>query len=324
MVAVQVTDLSAADFEGELAAAAGACLHSRPGGDFLGDLLACCWWLRDGGPQVSETWPKIIMHCQLHLKSSFTRVYVSQVPDRLFELPRRLPGHRRPHCLSHDWGKPACTAAATAWRSVLKLWSPGTCTTVRLAVAGGMPNRSRAPCTTNVGTVTSSSSCRRLGVADAPERRGGCSGKARQSTPTAPVASAVRQATRAPRERPPTTSANPRSSPASRWSTTAVQAASSWCGRSGSASPGDAVGLLDERDADPFRARDARHRHQISGSHPSSGSMTEDQRGSRLVSGIQMDVRPTVRGVHFEHRHPGDAGRLDPFVSASVTASAFA
>ena len=58
VVAVQVTDLLAADFEGELAAAAGPCLHSRPGGDFLGDLLACCWWLRDGGPQRSDTWPK--------------------------------------------------------------------------------------------------------------------------------------------------------------------------------------------------------------------------------------------------------------------------
>jgi hypothetical protein len=37
---MQVTDLPAADFEGELAAAASACLHSRPGGDLLGDLLA--------------------------------------------------------------------------------------------------------------------------------------------------------------------------------------------------------------------------------------------------------------------------------------------
>jgi hypothetical protein len=95
-------------------------------------------------------------------------------------------------------------------------------------------------------------------------------------------------------------------------------------GRSGSASPGDAVGLLDERDADPFRARDACHRYQIWGSHSSSGSMTEDKRGARLVGGIQMDVRPTVRGVHFEDRHAGDAGRLDPFVSASVAAPAFA
>ena len=93
---------------------------------------------------------------------------------------------------------------------------------------------------------------------------------------------------------------------------------------SGSASPGDAVGLLDERDAQPFRARDARDRDEIKRSYSSSGSMTEDQRGARLVGGIQMDVRPTVRGVHFEDCHPGDAGRLDPFVPASVAAYAFA
>jgi len=31
--------------------------------------------------------------------------------------------------------------------------------------------------------------------------------------------------------------------------------------------------------------------------------MTEDQRGARLVRGIQMDVRPTVWGVHFEDCH---------------------
>jgi len=50
--------------------------------------------------------------------------------------------------------------------------------------------------------------------------------------------------------------------------------------RSGRAAPGDAVGLLDERDADPHRASDPRHGHQVSRGHPSSGSVTEDKRGS--------------------------------------------
>ena len=34
VVAVQVADLAAADGEGELAAAANACVHARPRGDF--------------------------------------------------------------------------------------------------------------------------------------------------------------------------------------------------------------------------------------------------------------------------------------------------
>ena len=76
------------------------------------------------------------------------------------------------------------------------------------------------------GTATASSSESRFGAAAAPARRGGCNGNARQSTPTAPVASAVRQATRAPEDRPPTINGNPRSSPARRCSTTAVQASS--------------------------------------------------------------------------------------------------
>src|SRR5205814_4949652 len=90
------------------------------------------------------------------------------------------------HAAETTRGSQARTAAATASRSVLRLWSPCTCTTVRRAPAGGMPKASRAPCTTSVGTVTASSSCRRLG--DDPERRGGCSGNARQRTPAAPVA----------------------------------------------------------------------------------------------------------------------------------------
>jgi hypothetical protein len=65
----------------------------------------------------------------------------------------------------------------------------------------------------------------------AAERPGGCSGKARHRTPTAPVAAAVRQATRAPDERPPVTKARPDSSSPDSASRTAVQAASSSAAR---------------------------------------------------------------------------------------------
>ena len=66
--------------------------------------------------------------------------------------------------------------------------------------SGGIPNGSLSPCTTRVGTATASSSSQAalLGPAGRMD-----SGNARQSTPTAPVAAAVRHATRAPEERPP-------------------------------------------------------------------------------------------------------------------------
>ena len=44
---------------------------------------------------------------------------------------------------------------------------------VRSGPEGGMPKRSRTPWTTSVGTLTSSNSARRLGLASAPARLGG-------------------------------------------------------------------------------------------------------------------------------------------------------
>jgi hypothetical protein len=76
--------------------------------------------------------------------------------------------------------------------------------------------------------------------------------------------------------------------------------------RSGAAPSGDFVGLLDERDADPLRARDGRHRHQVSRSHAAGGPMTEDKRSSRSIGSVQVGLRQTVRGVYFERRHADD------------------
>jgi hypothetical protein len=72
-------------------------------------------------------------------------------------------------------------------------------TTVRFLLVGGVPNGSFSPWTTSVGTSTASSSGRRL-FSGWP---GGWSGNARQTTATESVSAAVRQATRAPDERPP-------------------------------------------------------------------------------------------------------------------------
>ena len=102
------------------------------------------------------------------------------------------------------------------------------------AASGGSPKGSRSPWTTSAGTATASSSARRLFSGRA---RRGASGKARQSTPAAPVAPAVRQATRAPEERPPATSAGPRSSFARSCATTAVHAVSSCAAGAGERRP---------------------------------------------------------------------------------------
>ena len=108
---------------------------------------------------------------------------------------------------------------------------PGTTTTSRPGAAGGIPNGSRSPCTISTGASTASSSASRVFSG----RPGGCSGKARQSTPAAPAASAVRHATRAPDERPPTNSgpAVRRSSASS----TASQATSSCAAGAGDLRP---------------------------------------------------------------------------------------
>ncbi len=122
------------------------------------------------------------------------------------------------------------TAAATAGVSFLSPWSPATCTTSRPGAGSGMPNRSLSPCTTSTGTETASSSSMRVGPGGFPARGGGWSGKARHSTPADPVCAAVRQATRAPAERPPVTSGTPASFPEASSSTTAAHASSSLVG----------------------------------------------------------------------------------------------
>ena len=127
----------------------------------------------------------------------------------------------------------------------MKLCVPGTTTTSRPGASGGMPNGSHSPWITSTGTSTPSSSSSRV-FSGFP---GGWTGNARQSTATASAAAAVRQATRAPEERPPATSGSPASSSPRRCSTTASQAVSSWCAGAGERRPATTVGLLDERDA---------------------------------------------------------------------------
>ena len=131
------------------------------------------------------------------------------------------------------------TASRSPFTSLRRLWLPRSLTISRSGASGGIPNGSLSPWTISTGTVTPSSSGRRVFSG----RPGGCSGNARQSTPAAP--------TRAPsgrRRARPTSGRRPaaagRRAGAARH--TAIQAASSCARRRGRLAPGDAVGLLDE------------------------------------------------------------------------------
>ena len=115
------------------------------------------------------------------------------------------------------------TAARSPGTSEASRWLPRSLTTVRPSASGGIPNGSLSPWTISTGTVDEPRAPASRVFSGRP---GGCSGNARHSTPAAPVAAAVRHATRAPEERPPVISGRPSNGSCA---TIAVQAASS-CG----------------------------------------------------------------------------------------------
>ena len=178
-----------------------------------------------------------------------------------------------------------------------------------------MPNESLSPCTTSVGTSTASSSSRRLFSG----RPGGCTGKARQSTATAPASAAVRQATRAPMR----TAAGDQREPGELAGAEVLDHGDPGCvelpRRGGSAPAGDAVGLLDERDADGMRVGDLGGLLQIRRAHLPIGAVAEDERGDRVAArGMQVhsggavggvDVHSAIMAPAMIRRRPGGLSR---------------
>jgi hypothetical protein len=73
------------------------------------------------------------------------------------------------------------------------------------------------------------------------------------------------------------------------------------------AASGDAVRLLDQRDAHILPARSGRRRHEISRRHPSPGPVAENERRARLIDRVQVRPRPPVDGLQLERSDPGDA-----------------
>jgi hypothetical protein len=62
----------------------------------------------------------------------------------------------------------------------------------------------------------------------------------------------------------------------------------------------DAVGLLDQRDADLLRKGSLGRRHEIRGLHPSAGPVTEDERCSRRLCRMQVRAGRTPWSLDLE------------------------
>src|SRR4051794_13270700 len=230
----------------------------------------------------------------------------------------------------------ARTAERSSGSPPRRLWSPGTTATLRPRRAGGTPNGSRAPWTTRTGARTASSSARRLFSG----RPGGWSGNARQQTPTAPASAAVRQATRAPDERPPTRSGRRASSvrrgraptprprpggggaggagagrapPARERQARELGTAElrddreprrvELTGRSGPAPPGDAIRLLDERDGEAEGDGLLRRSDQVARADPAARAVAEHERRPRLRYGAHVHPREPRRCLDLDRAH---------------------
>jgi hypothetical protein len=71
------------------------------------------------------------------------------------------------------------------------------------------------------------------------------------------------------------------------------------------ATAGDAVGLLDQRHADPFRERGPGRGDEVGRLDASPGSVPQDESRARLLDAPQVGARETVRRFELEDRRDG-------------------
>ena len=83
------------------------------------------------------------------------------------------------------------------------------------------------------------------------------------------------------------------------------------------ASPGDAIRLLDEHDAEAFLERRVLRSDQVPRRHASPGTVAEHQRGARLFHGMQVRACWTVRSLDLERRHAAASSGSSPKRSKS-------
>ena len=191
---------------------------------------------------------------------------------------------------------------------------------MRPGPGSGIPKRSFSPWITSTGTPTASSSACRLtgGVDAAARRRHEREGEAH--TPAAPVAPAVRHATRAPAERPPHDERQAAERPGGELLDDRDPRGVELAGGRGRAPAGDAVGLLDERDAHAGAERRLGAATQVGRLHAAARAVAEHERGDRRVHRMQMRPRRAVGrvdvgGDRVRHRPHDDARGRPPRVS---------
>ena len=169
-----------------------------------------------------------------------------------------------------------------------------------------MPKRSPVPCTTSVGTVTASSSARRLGAGARPleaEAAAGRRGTALRRRRLPPLSGTRRgRPTSGLRRRPAPRAARLRADARSPPSTPFELARR--CRRT---APRNPVRLLDERDAHADRLRSARRRDEILRLHAATGAVTEHERRARVVQALHVRLRGAERRVDLERLHRDDA-----------------
>ena len=156
--------------------------------------------------------------------------------------------------------------ATAAWSRALgtrKEWSPpATGTTSRPGAAGmsaGPPNASRSPCSTSVGRPAPPAGPARA-AGTAPAGPAGAAGRPARARRARRRPRAVRQATRAPADRPPTSKRARRRRARAR---TASQARSSVGGGAATLRPATTPGLLDPHDRDAAGRQPAGQRDQV-------------------------------------------------------------
>ena len=197
--------------------------------------------------------------------------------------------------------------AAVPRRSPRRSWRrPGRTTTVTPGRSAGTPNGSRSPLMTKVVTPVSSSPSRLLSGLP-----GGWRGNASARMPDAPTATAVRHATRAPLDRPPTMSGRSPSGPERSSADDGAPRLVEMRRRRRRATSSDTIWLRHERDRDRPTDRGLRDGGQIGRVDAAAGAVPEHEeatRAGRLGQGSPRPGRAASLFVSRTHIRPVGSG----------------
>ena len=126
----------------------------------------------------------------------------------------------------------------------------------------------------------------------------------------------MRQATRAPDDRPPVTSGSPARAPSRSSATTAVHAASSCAAGAGERRPATRYGCSTSATEKPGRRGRARRGNEIRRVDAAARAVTEDERAAGTFGQPQMRARGAVRCCDFENVGHGSHSLPQPELSS--------